>query len=157
MKMVQLWDLRNKHYGFTLAEAVITLGLVSAVLLIPTINYKQQLPLQQEQLTMINFENNWNNTLKSAFLKQTGGNIQFDNTKHQIRYHLIGTNDNQIQKFPTDLEFEIGNIKNSKNSISFKTADSVMPQTIKAYSKSSQKYYSYTIQMGWGRLIAKKT
>ncbi|MBA1435319.1 type II secretion system protein, partial [Lactobacillus bombi] len=64
-----LWVHANKSQkAFTLIEAVISLGIICGVLLIPSINYQQQLVVQQEKLALLEFQNNWHNLVNDSFL-----------------------------------------------------------------------------------------
>lgn len=53
--------------AFTLIESLITLTIVCIVLLLPTINYHQQLELQQEKLALLAFQSNWHNWINDFF------------------------------------------------------------------------------------------
>lgn len=154
LKTAPFKDLRNRQAAFTLLEAVITLGLVCALLLIPTNDYHEQLVDQQEQLALARFEYNWHTALKTVFITKHSCMILLDNQAHRIYFRSLGLPNHQemVQDFPQSVTFEFDTNHGRALSLELTSEAMVSPATIVFFTKN--KKYIYKIQMGWGQLIA---
>ena len=72
--------------AFTLIESLITLTIVCIVLLLPTINYHQQLELQQEKLALLAFQSNWHNWINDSFLYHEVRIISVNQQTHCLKF-----------------------------------------------------------------------
>ncbi|WP_409076864.1 hypothetical protein [Bombilactobacillus bombi] len=153
LMMVMWWHQINKPIAaFTLIEAVITLGIVCALLLLPTINYHEQLELQQEKIAVIAFQSNWHNLVNDSFLYNEVRDLSFNSQKHQLQFiDPVHPERSYTQKLPAELECRL-----QKPFIRI-TCGEVTPQKIIFTSRTTKQQFKLTVQMHWGEIVEDKT
>ncbi|UQS82496.1 type II secretion system GspH family protein [Bombilactobacillus folatiphilus] len=148
--------LRNKHAAFTLIEAVISLGIICTILLLPANDYRKQQINQQEKLALTQFEYYWRESLKVAFLNQKPCTIVINNTEHKIYYESASfTSGRIVQNLPKTMTSDFNT--NQGRSLEFKISGKGTVSPASIYFYTTKKRYKYTIQMLWGQLIAQKS
>lgn len=149
---MSLLRINKFRYAFTLIESLITLTIVCIVLLLPTIDYRQQLELQQEKLALLAFQSNWHNWINDSFLYHEVRIISVNQQTHCLKF--IDPNDpprSYEQHLPRQLDCRL-----SRNFIRIKSGE-VTPQTIIFVSAATNQEYRFKVQMQWGELIEEKT
>lgn len=148
--------MRKRDYrGFTLIEMLIVLMITSLLLIIPTISYRSW----QRKVEIANFIDNFEAYYARAQLAAIQGKssslIRETNQKILYRYSLLnGTVEIILLDYPKNFkstQFTPVTLVNSSGNLSGETG------SIKFKDTKTGDLYVYTIQMGSGKLIGKKT